>query len=145
MSRHMSVAQDTTYDLFSSFMPRSKEIPNRLNSWIYDLRIYPQEYFTKFNPKAKFNKYALVEVGTPVHIPECMEEFTLEGGNYAVFTPRDGTAGFKVFEYIFTKWLPGSGYLLEPRPHFEKLQGDTHKNDTNKSELIFIPVSAKRL
>jgi AraC family transcriptional regulator len=44
------------------------------------------------------------------------------------------------FTYIFTRWLPASGYQLDNRPHFEIL-GDKYKNnDPESEEEIWIPV-----
>jgi AraC family transcriptional regulator len=143
MSQQMSLAANTTFGLFSKFMPRSKEISGRLSTFIFDLRVYPQDYFIKFNPEKLFAKWALIEVEDFHHVPKDMECFTLEAGKYAVFTQKGKSADFELFHYIFTEWLPNSEYMLDDRPHFEKLEGNKDKNDTDKSELIYIPISDK--
>ena len=143
MSRKMSLVENTTYELFSTFMPKSKEISDRLNTFIYDLRVYPQDYFIKFNPANIFTKWALIEVENFYHVPEYMEQFTLEEGKYAVFTQKGKSVDFQLFQYIFTEWLPNSGYILDARPHFEKLEGNKDKSDAEKSELLYIPIRNK--
>lgn len=143
ISQEMSLIHNLTHQLFSAFMPRRKEIPNALNSFVYALQVYPKTYFMKFEPSRRFKKYALIEVADYEEVPEQMEQFTLPEGGYAVFTQRGKDAGFEVFDYIFTKWLPNSEYILDDRPHFEKLIGDKDKSDTDISELIYIPVRPK--
>lgn len=141
--KKMSLVQNTTNNLFSTFMPRCKEISNRQNTIIYDLSVYPQDYFKKYNPANSFIKWAVVEVTDYKHVPEQMEQFILEGGKYAVFTHIGKSAGFEVFEYIFTQWLPNSDCYLDQRPHFEKLEGNKNKNESGSSELIYIPIRTK--
>ncbi|MCW5517648.1 GyrI-like domain-containing protein [Muriicola sp. Z0-33] len=143
ISLEMSLAHNLTHELFSTFMPRRQEIPNALNTFVYALQVYPKAYFMKFEPSRRFKKYALIEVADYDKVPEQMEQFTLPEGGYAVFTQRGKDAGFEVFDYIFTKWLPNSKYLLDDRPHFEKIIGNKDKSDTDISELIYIPVRPK--
>ena len=50
MSLSMSLAENKTFQLFSTFMPRRKEISSPLNKDIFDLRTYPQDYFMKYSP-----------------------------------------------------------------------------------------------
>lgn len=143
ISREMSMANNKTFELFSAFMPKKKEIANCVGSFVYDLRVFPKDYFTAFNPAMPFKKFALVEVSDYVDLHRELEQFTLQAGKYAVFTHRGKSANFEVFEYIFTKWLPNSGYILEDRPHFEKLIGNKNNNDSENYELIYIPVCLK--
>ena len=76
-------------------------------------------------------------------IPEGMDRFTLEAGQYAVFSYKGSSAGNSVFQYIFTTWLPNSDYLLDDRPHFDVLEEKTKLNDPNSEEELWIPVKGK--
>jgi AraC family transcriptional regulator len=81
-----------------------------------------------------------VEVDIETQIPEGMETLTIPGGMYAVFHYKGLSTDTSIFEYIFKTWLPSSGYVLDDRPHFERL-GEKYKNgDPNSEEDIFIPV-----
>ncbi|MBT8183817.1 MAG: GyrI-like domain-containing protein [Eudoraea sp.] len=143
-SLQMSLEQNTTYELFSTFMPRLGEIANSTDAIIYDLRVYPDNYFTTFDPTAVFTKWALKEVVNFDQIPANMHPFILEAGNYAVFKLKGENAGYEIFEYLFKEWLPNSDYRLDTRPHFDKLVANTHNNHSETSESIYIPVISKR-
>lgn len=138
----MSFADNKTFDLWSSFMPHRKEITNTVDSTIiYSLQMYRKDFFTKFDPHAKFEKWAAVEVSDFNSIPEGMESLMIPGGQYAVFHYKGShNNGFDVFSYIFGEWLPASGYELDDRPHFEIL-GPKYKNgDPESEEEIWIPI-----
>ena len=143
MSIHMSISKNKTFELFRTFMPRRKEIINALNADTMDLRVYPEGYFRQFNPKIEFIKYALVEVPNFEQIPEGMESFVLEGGEYAVFHYKGNSSDISIFQYIFTKWLPQSDFVLDQRPHFERLGEKYKPNDPNSEEEIWVPVKPK--
>jgi AraC family transcriptional regulator len=143
----MSLAENRTYELWSSFMPRRKEILNNIGTDLYSMQVYDQSYdFKEFNPNASFDKLALIEVIDFDSIPDGMVSFTLSGGLYAVFIHKGAASeGPKTFRYIFGEWLPNSEYSLDNRPHFEIL-GDKYKNDSPDSEEeIWIPVKDFKL
>ena len=137
----MSAMQNKTGILWKDFMKERHRIKNTASEILYSLQIYDSDYFTNFDPSRRFTKYALVEVENFDHVPDQMEPFILPGGLYAVFfykgLPGEGA---KVFQYIFGKWIPNSGYIVDSRPHFELL-GDKYKNKSPDSEEeIWIPV-----
>lgn len=137
----MSFAKNTTFRLWSSFMPHRKEITNAVGTDMFSLQIYSEGFFSNFNPEAGFEKWALVEVTDLNTIPDGMEVFILPGGKYAVFNYK-GTAedAPETYNYIFREWLPASGYVLDNRPHFEIL-GEKYKyGDPDSEEEIWIPV-----
>ena len=140
MSQKMSLSENTTFKLFSSFMPRRKEIMHSINSETYDLKIYPDNYFLNFNPSTYFTKWALIEVSDVSNVPNDMEIFTLNEGKYAVFKHKGLSKDNSTFQYIFTNWLPKSDYILDDRPHFEILGEKTKRNDPNSEEEIWIPI-----
>src|SRR5688572_13968251 len=81
----MSLANNKTAQLWKTFMPRRKEIENKLNSDLFSIQIYPAGYFDHFNPQNEFEKWAAVEVSDFDRIPVGMHGFTLSAGTYAVF------------------------------------------------------------
>jgi AraC family transcriptional regulator len=140
----MSLAHNKTAELWRSFMPRRREILNPLTSDLISMQVYAPSYFDTFNPGNEFDKWAALEVAHFDHIPDQMEPFLLPGGVYAVFTYKGSSSDNRIFDYIFTTWLPTSGYLLDQRPHFEIL-GDRYKNaDPASEEAIWIPIQVNK-
>jgi AraC family transcriptional regulator len=137
----MSHINNTTHELWKGFMPLRGTITDSISSDRYSLQMYPENYFEPFNPAAVFEKWAAVEVTSFDDVPAGMETLTLPGGLYAVFQYVGNPAnGAKIFQEIFTQWLPQSGYALDNRPHFEIL-GDKYRNGSNDSEeQIWIPI-----
>lgn len=141
----MSLADNKTYELWKSFMPRRKEIRKNLTTELISMQVYDKSYdFRNFDPKATFEKWAAIEVPNFDMIPEEMETYTLSEGLYAVFMYKGAASqGADMFRYIFGTWLPGSDYLLDNRPHFEIL-GEKYKNeDPESEEEIWIPIKPK--
>ncbi len=139
----MSLANNKTGELWQSFMKERQSIENPVNTSLYSLQVYKDDYFKKFDPARNFTKYALAEVNSFDDIPEKMVPFELTGGLYAVFNykghPKDGASAFR---YIMGEWLPNSGYVIDCRPHFELL-GEKYNNDSSDSEEeIWIPVES---
>ena len=133
MHLDMSLIENKTYPLFSTFMPRKKEITNQIGDAIFDIREYPPGYYNNFNPSNTFTKWAAVEVESADKVPEGMSKFELTGGTYVVFTYESNNAGPEIFQYIFTEWLPASAHQLDHRPHFDIIGDETH-------EEIWIPI-----
>ena len=139
----MSLADNKTFQLFSHFMPVRKQIKNMVSSDIYDLRIYPSDYYLKFDSTNYFEKWALLEVSNFKNIPKGMKTFILKSGLYAVFHYRGLSTDTRIFSYIFNTWLPNSSYRIDDRPHFEIL-GEKYKNNNPDSEEdIYIPIKLK--
>lgn len=141
----MSLADNQTFKLWQSFIPRQKEIKNSLTTELFSMQVYPQSFdFTFSNLKTEFEKWAAIEVADFETVPPEMETYVLTGGLYAVFDYKGLSTDTKIFMYIFGTWLPNSNnYLLDERPHFEIL-GDKYKNnDPNSEEEIWIPIRPK--
>ena len=122
-------------------MPRRKEILNHIGTDLYSVQIYTPGFFGNFDPGAKFEKWAAMEVTDFDKIPEGLDAFTLPGGLYAVFLIKEQqAASAATFKYILGTWLPNSGYILDNRPHFEIL-GEKYKNeDPDSEEELSIPI-----
>jgi AraC family transcriptional regulator len=144
MHQKMSSLDDKTIDLFRGFMPRRKEIIYVINKDVLDLKVYPENYFLKFNPSTYFIKWALVEVSNLEHIPQAMEFFVLPAGKYAVFIQKRLHTDHSIFKYIYTEWIPNSDYMLDGRPHFDVLGEKTQPQDPNSEQHIWIPIKSKK-
>lgn len=139
----MSLADNhRTFGLWQSFMPRRKEITNRVTSDLISIRVY-SEPLRLGDLNQEFNKWAAVEVSDLDPVPDAMEPFTLPGGLYAVFDYKGLNTDDRIFIYIFTTWLPQSGYLLDERPYFEVLGAKYKNGDPDSEEEIWIPVKPK--
>lgn len=139
----MSLANDLTPELWKSFMVRHKEITGKLTNDFICAQIYDSKYFEAFNPSNKFEKLAMIEVAGFEHIPSDMETFTLIQGFYAVFEYKGSDLDDRIYEYIFTSWLPSSNFQLDDRPHFQILGKNYKPNDPESEEEIWIPVIQK--
>lgn len=137
----MSMQDNQTYALWSSFMPHVKKIPHRIGSELYSIEIYPAAYFENYHPEATFEKWAAVEISSQSALPEGMESLNTARGRYAVFVHRGpASTAPQTYQYIFGEWLPASGYQLDHRPHFA-IMGEQYKNDDLESEEeLWIPV-----
>jgi AraC family transcriptional regulator len=141
-SIEMSLLDNQTQTIWQLFMPRLKEIKNAVSADLFSLQNYPENYFTNFTPETIFTKWAAVEVKDFENILDGFEKLEITGGKYAVFLHKGNTEMFaKTAQYIYTEWLPNSGYQLDNKPHFEVL-GDNylgHENPKSEEE-IWIPI-----
>jgi AraC family transcriptional regulator len=140
----MSLADNKTGELWSSFMPRRKEIPNNVTSDVISLQVYNPTYFTDFKLTNEFEKWATIEVIDFDKVAADLETFTLTEGLYAVFDYKGLSTDNSIFQYIFGTWLPNSIYDLDNRPHFEVLGEKYKNNDPTSEEEIWIPIQLKR-
>ncbi|MCX6148316.1 MAG: GyrI-like domain-containing protein [Candidatus Kapabacteria bacterium] len=139
----MSLVQNKTKELWKSFMSEMKDIKSIKGNDRYSLQVYPDMYFDSFNPNNEFQKYALVEVSNFDEIPIGMHTYILPSGKYAVFNYKGSSLDTSIFQYIYGTWLPSSAYILDNRPHFEKLGDKYVNNDPNSEEEIWIPIKNK--
>ena len=145
MGKHlkMSLAQNRTGELWGTFAPKIKGIPNTISDDRFSLQVYPKDYFDNFDPTKEFEKWATVEVVDFKDVPDQCSTFVLQAGLYAVFDYKGSGTDSRIFEYIFSSWLPNSDYILDNRPHFEVL-GEKYRNDhPDSEEQIWIPVRPK--
>lgn len=140
----MSFAKDATARLWKGFMPARKNIKDVSGRELFSVQVYPPSFFERMDPHEEFEKWATAEVSDFADVPEDMETLILECGLYAVFLYHGASSkADSFFKYIFTEWLPESGYELDSRPHFEIL-GEKYKNDDpNSEEEIWIPIKSR--
>ena len=144
MRRRMSFAKNATSELWRGFMPRRNEIVSAEAKRLFSVQIFDRlPYSSDFDTETEFEKWAAVEVESFLpNIPEGMEKLTLAGGLYAVFEYKGTVEQFApVARYIYSEWLPASGYELDNRPHFDIL-GEKYLGPMNpeSEEEIWIPV-----
>jgi len=136
----MSFTNNKTAELWGSFLPKCKEIENKIGTDLYSIQNFDNDFFQNFSHEKEFEKWACVEVSNFDKIPSKMDSFILKSGLYAVFQYKGSSSDNSIFQYIFTQWLPNSDYELDNRPHFEIL-GEKYKNNSADSEEeIWIPV-----
>jgi len=139
-----SLQQNKTTELWRSFMPERHAIKNPVGSVLYSAGVYDKDYFENFNPGAEFDKWAAIEVSDFNSPPAGMETLEPEG-LYAVFTYKGAASeGAKAFRYIFQEWLPASGYTLDDRPHFERMDDKYKHEDPSSEEEFWIPIKPKQ-
>lgn len=138
----MSLAEDRTIALWQSFMPLKKNIAHAGN--LISMNVYDEGYFKRFDPAAPFEKWAAAESEGTDLLPQGLEHFTIPAGTYAGFVyrglPRDFYAAG---QYIYSTWLPQSGYRLDDRPHFFVMDNRYKNNDPDSEEEFWIPVLPK--
>ena len=141
----MNFIENKTGALWQSFMPRLKEIKNKLSADLFSVQLYNDVYnFNQFNPSDSFTKWVLAEVSAFDDVPVNMETLIIPQGLYAVFLHKGSNADNSTFQYIFQTWLPNSTqYLLDNRPHFEILGEKYKNNDFSSEEQIWIPKKFK--
>lgn len=143
MRARMSFAENKTFELWRSFMPRRFEVEDALPNRLYSMQIYKAAPYSEgFDMHAQFEKWAAVEVYDFAGAPEGMETHIISGGEYAVFDYKGTPAMFhETARYIFLEWLPASGFKLDDREHFEILGKKYLGPDNPESEEeIWIPV-----
>lgn len=140
----MSFAQNQTFKLWNTFMPRRMEIANSVGNDLFSIQNYKLNFFSQFDPSNEFEKWAAKEVLDFDGIPDGMEAINIQSGLYAVFNYIGLVSEARdTFQYILTTWLPASDYTLDTRPHFEIL-GEKYKYEHPESEEeIWIPIIPK--
>lgn len=144
LKKRMSYADNKTWELWNSFMPKQKEIPTKINTDLYSVEVYDENYFIEFDATKKFEKWAAVEIRNSPGTDSGLEQLIIPKGLYAVFLHKGpGADGHKTYEHIFNNWLPSSGYWIDHRPHFA-IMGEKYINDNPLSEEeIWIPIKSK--
>jgi len=140
----MSFANNKTGELWGKFMPQIRNIAKAVSNDKISMQIYPENFFSNFQPENAFVKWAAVEVYDFDNIPNEMESFILPEGLYAVFDYKGSGSDNSIFQYIFGTWLSYSEYMLDDRPHFEVLGEKYNNNDPDSEEEIWIPVKPKQ-
>ncbi len=124
-------------------MQGRNSIRNAISDDLYSLQVYDGIFdFQHFTPQTVFTQYALIEVEDHQFVPDEMETFILDEGQYAVFDHKGGSPQefINTLQFIYTKWLPTSDYQLDIRPHFELLGEKYKNNDPHSEEEVWVPI-----
>lgn len=138
--RIMSFADNKTFELWKEFGPQRKNIGDVKGTERYSIEIYSEGFFEPPDLAASFEKWAAVAV-TDITPQDGFDMLTTPEGLYAVFFHKGGgKTAQKTYGYIFGEWLPGSGYILDNRPHLA-IMGDKYTGEHEDSEEeIWIPI-----
>lgn len=132
------------FELWSSFMPRRREIQNAIGLELYNIQVNPENF--DFQPNTPFTKWSAIAVTSFDFVPNGMETLEIPEGLYAVFHYKGNQINVaEFFNSIYTQWLPNSDYELDIRPQFEILSEKYKKDDPNSEEEIWIPVKMKSI
>lgn len=144
-SLRMSLVDNRTSQVWKSFMTDKSAITNAVGTDLYSIQVYDEvHYFKNFNPETEFTKWAAIAVNNHSEIPNGFSSFIIESGLYAVFLHKGTVSEFPItMQYIFSQWLPQSGYELEDRPHFELLGKKYKNNSPDSEEEVWIPIKRK--
>jgi len=140
----MNFIENKTFQLWSCFMPRRKEIKKAVGSDLYSIEVFSIGYFDNFDAANSFQKWAAIEVADFSEVPSEMETLVIASGLYAVFTHKGPQSeAHKTYHSIFVEWLPNSKYTVDERPHFAVMSDKYKKEDPNSEEEIWIPIKNK--
>ena len=137
----MSLINDRTSELFRSFMPNRNNYQSIDKGVIvYDIRVYPKDYYEPFNPSSEYTKWAAIRIDKDKFQENPKENISIESGLYAQFTILGNEAPPDLFQYIFSTWLPQSLYQLDDRAHFDMLWPDLDQRGAVSKQVICIPI-----
>lgn len=142
-SKSMSLIDNFTFELWSSFRPKINQISHRMNNDFISLQEYGGvSYFSNFDLSNIFTKYALVEVHCFVN--DGFDHVTITDTLYAVFLHKGSSEDFPLtMNFILSEWLPTSSYRLVDAPHFEVLDNRYKKENPDSQEEIWVPIQLK--
>ncbi len=144
MKKIVSLTNYDLSELWGSFMPRREEIIHPASDDLISAAVYPPGYFEAFDPHTPFEKWAAREANDFRDIPQGMSALYIPEGLYSVFSYKGSSSDRRIYEYIFAQWLPGSGYSIDHRPHFEVLGENYRQYDPESEEEIWIPIMASQ-
>jgi AraC family transcriptional regulator len=108
--RTMSLAANTTPELWKGFMQQRASLPPGIGGVLYSLQVYTPAYFDKFHPEASFEKWAALEMMDVSNIPTGFEMLLLTGAFTRCFYTKAPLA--QVPKRSATSLLPG--FLVPP-------------------------------
>jgi AraC family transcriptional regulator len=138
-------AKNQTFELWNNFMPKVKEIKNRVNSNLISMQKFDEgQKMIDFKLTTEYDKWAAVEVRDFNSSPHSMQEYNLQGGLYAVFLHKGAVADFAhTQKFIYAEWLPISEYELDDREHLQVMGNKYINNSSDSEEEVWVPVKSK--
>jgi AraC family transcriptional regulator len=103
-------------EAWEEFDKRYKEIPNAVNdSQCYGFEDYSRDFDMNKGGFPKYYYIASLEVTDITNLPEGIKGREVPAADYAVFTHQGSIAALpQVFGEIYGKWMPASGYKVDP-------------------------------
>lgn len=138
----MTLSDNKTVHLWKTFMPLLYGVKARVNASLLAVQEYAAKLdFASFSADDEFEMWAGVEVLSFDEQPEELETLVLASGQYATFLYRGKPEGMQfAYRNFFENWLPGSGYALDARPHFQVMGEKYKKDDPDSEEEVWIPI-----
>ena len=137
-STETSLLENQTALVFKQLMIWRKDSDEHRAQPVYDIKVYPEAYFSSFNPSRSFTKWAAVQQQNTKQI-DGLQSYDVDNGLYLCFT-CEGSVSAQFFQELYTSWLPQSEYELDDRPHFDKIWPDSAQRGAVLKEEIYIPV-----
>jgi AraC family transcriptional regulator len=142
MNLRMSLRENRTRELWSSFMPARSAIDQTISSDLFSVQVYDNE--VDFSPDTIFTKWACMEVGDTTEIPDGMDELIIPSGEYAVFMHRGPAHEFPETLEKVMNWMHDSGREFDARPQYEVLPVDyPGPASPEAEEEVWIPIKSK--
>jgi AraC family transcriptional regulator len=137
-----TLSANKTFELWGRFMPRLKEVEQKIEGTLYSVRKYPLSFGTEaFTFDTEFEEWAAIEVITHDRLPSGLEKLSISAGKYAVFNYVGLASDFPATaQFIYMTWIPGSGYTLDDREHFAVMGKKYLPNDPSSEEEIWVPI-----
>lgn len=135
-----SLDNDKTAILWKRFMSRRDRLIQPVSDTLWSVSIYPSDYFRGFDPQRSYIKWAALKIHDREAQAAEFDILDIPEGYYAIFNYHGPSGNPEVFQYIFRDWLPNSPYLLDHRPHFERLGRGFFLNSPDSEEEIWISV-----
>lgn len=139
------LAKNQTFELWNNFMPKLKEIKNRVNSNLISMQKFDDDQkMADFKLTSEFDKWAAVEVSNFNNYPNGIQEYLLQSGIYAVFLHKGTVADFaNTQKFIYGQWLPDSEYELDNREHLQVMGNKYINNNPDSEEEVWVPIRMK--
>ena len=130
-------------EAWAEFAKRSDEIKHVISPGAYGIEDYSRDFDMNKGGFPKYYYIAGYEVTELADIPGGMTGKQIPSANYAVFTyhgPIEGLHEF--FEYIYEKWLPASGYSMDPNLSLDFEHYPEQVMDMNNAQIeIWVPIT----
>lgn len=140
--RYTSNGIPSIREAWGEFGKRQKEIPNAIGEIAYGIEDYSRDFDMNKGGFPKYYYIAGYEVSSIAQIPEGMAAKEIPAAQYAVFTYTGALDGLhEFFGYIYGKWLPASGYSMDPKLSLDFERYPEQVMDMNQAKVeIWVPI-----
>jgi AraC family transcriptional regulator len=130
-------------EAWAEFGKRSEEIKHVAGPATIGIEDYSRDFDMNNGGFPKYYYIASYEVTELADIPGGMTSKHIPSANYAVFTYQGPIVGLHdFFEYIYEKWLPASGYSMDPNLSLDFERYPEPMMDMDNAQIeIWVPVT----